>query len=292
MEIFRGIEPLRHHLRDLKTREKSIALVPTMGALHEGHRACVDLARGLGDVLVVSIFVNPTQFGPREDLHNYPKPFDRDIDRCRQWGCDVVFGPGTDEMYESKQLAWVEVETLTEPLCGRSRPGHFRGVATVVAKLFNIVGPDVAVFGQKDAQQALVIRKMARQLDFPVDVRLAPTARDEDGLALSSRNAYLSPDERKRAPGVYRSLERARDLLIAGERNAQSIIRGVEKHLRESGVREIEYVELRDAGNLSPLEVVEGRVLLAVAVRLGPARLIDNVVLEVRGERVEETSLF
>jgi pantoate--beta-alanine ligase len=263
-----------------------------MGALHDGHRACVDMARESGDVLVVSIFVNPAQFGPEEDLQSYPTQFDHDIRCCERWGCDVAFVPGTKEIYKSEQLAWVDVEKLTKPLCGRRRPGHFRGVATVVAKLLNIVEPDIAVFGQKDAQQAVVIREMVRQLDFPVGIALAPTAREEDGLALSSRNAYLSPDERKRAPCIYMSLGVGRDLLASGERNAARVIRGVEDHLKVGGIRDIEYVELRDAGDLSTVEVAEGTILLAVAARLGAARLIDNVVLEVRGDSVEEIPLF
>jgi pantoate--beta-alanine ligase len=284
---------IREYVRGQRVRGKSIAFVPTMGALHDGHRSCVDVARRMGDVVVVSIFVNPTQFGPREDFSKYPRPLQKDLDACLGWGVDAVFVPDTHEVYPVEQDAWVEVGRFSEPLCGRTRVGHFRGVATVVLKLFNIVQPDTAVFGQKDAQQAVVIREMTRQLDLPVSIALSPTVREPDGLALSSRNAYLSADERARAPWIYRSLCRGKDILESGERNPGKIVDGVRRHLESHGIPDIEYVELVNARDLSIPARAEGRVLLAVAARVGATRLIDNLCFDVReGGGVDEAMLF
>lgn len=291
MERFSTIASLRSYLRAGKQRGNSIALVPTMGALHGGHRRCVEIARESADILLVSIFVNPTQFSASEDLAGYPVTLERDLEDCQAWGCDAVFTPEMHEMYRSKQIAWVDVDGISQPLCGRTRVGHFRGVGTVVAKLFHMVEPDVAVFGQKDAQQALVIQRMVEQLNFPVQLRLCPTIRDADGLALSSRNRYLSDDERKRATGIFAALQAGRRALVGGERAPEAVCRVVASALRESGVTEIEYVELIDAQDLKPLATVQGTVLLAVAARVGVARLIDNLVLQV-GRNVEDTTLF
>jgi len=291
MDTFSTIASLRGYLGAEKTRGRSIAFVPTMGGLHEGHRSCIDIARGLGDLLVVSIFLNPTQFGPGEDLNSYPATLEQDIEICRQCGCDVVFTPVADEMYATEQNTWVDVGRLTEPLCGRTRGGHFRGVATVVAKLFNIVGPDVAVFGQKDAQQALVIKAMTEQLNMPVEIRLSPIVREADGLACSSRNRYLSADERRRAAGVRSALGAGLEVLRAGGRDPRSVCAAVERHLTNAGITGGEYVELLEAKELTPINTVDGRVILAVAARVGTTRLIDNLVLEV-GSDVEEVLLF
>jgi pantoate--beta-alanine ligase len=251
----------------------------------------MDVARELGDILVVSIFVNPTQFGPGEDLDNYPVTLERDLELCEEWGSDVVFNPLVGEMYATEQHAWVDVEGISEPLCGRTRRGHFRGVATVVTKLFNIVEPGIAVFGQKDAQQALVIRAMTEQLSLPVEIRLSPIAREADGLAWSSRNRYLSSRERVRASGIRSALEAGLEMLRSGERDPRSVCGEVLRHLEQEGIVDVEYVELLDATELASIERAEGRVILAVAARVGTTRLIDNLVLEV-GSGVEEVILF
>jgi pantoate--beta-alanine ligase len=294
MEVIAEIQPLRAFIAGQRKLGKRIVFVPTMGALHDGHRACIDTGRAVEDgTLVVSIFINPAQFGPGEDLEEYPRALDEDLARCRMWGCGVVFAPRTEVMYPKAQKAWVHVEGLSEPLCGRSRPGHFRGVTTVVAKLFNIVRPDVAVFGQKDAQQALVIREMVDQLDMQIQLVVAPTAREPTGLARSSRNQYLDDSQRRRAASIYHSLQNARDRLRAGERDPRALVAGVESDLVAGGVDDVEYVDVVKAVDLSSLERIEGKVILAIAARVGATRLIDNMVLHVgAGGNVEETTLF
>jgi pantoate--beta-alanine ligase len=293
MERFSTIALLRGFIRDRKLREETVAFVPTMGALHDGHRSCMEIARELGDLLVVSIFVNPTQFGPGEDLDAYPVTLQDDVRLCAEWGCDVVFVPDTTEMYPTAQRAWVDVDNISAPLCGKTRRGHFRGVATVVAKLFHIVGPDVAVFGQKDAQQALVIKEMAAQLNLPVAIHLSPIIREADGLAWSSRNRYLSPEERQRAPGIHQALEAGHETVVRGERDPGTVCRTVTQHLESCGITDIEYVELLNAEDLTAVDRATGKVIVAVAARIGSTRLIDNVVLRVgAGEDVEETLLF
>jgi pantoate--beta-alanine ligase len=283
MQIFSEIAPLSAYLAG-ERREDRVALVPTMGALHDGHGACVREAAAVPDaVLAVSIFVNPAQFGAGEDLDAYPRPMERDLELCREWGCDVVFAPAPDEMYPVPQSVWVDVEGLTEPLCGIGRPGHFRGVTTVVAKLFNIVQPDVAVFGQKDAQQALVIREMVRQLDMPVELRVARTVREADGLAMSSRNAYLSEEDRGKAVGIFRGLQAASEMIAEGERAARLLEARVLEVMKAAGISDVEYCEVRRE-SLSALERIEGRVILAVAARVGGTRLIDNMVFEIDGD--------
>jgi len=275
------IASLREIISQHKADGGTISFVPTMGALHRGHRSCIEIAREHGDVLVVSIYVNPKQFGPNEDFDKYPRMIEEDLEFCRSLGCDIIFTPDDGEMYPAPQTVWIEVEKLTAPLCGRTRPGHFRGVATVVAKLFHIVNPDVAVFGQKDAQQALVIREMIRRLDFPVRILLSPTIREEDGLAVSSRNKYLSPDNRRKAAAIYGSLCAGRSMLEAGERRPELVAGAVRHHLEENGFNRIEYVELLAADDLSQLHSIRGKVILAVAAGLGETRLIDNMVLKV-----------
>jgi len=293
VERFETIAGIRDHVRRQRASGRTIAFVPTMGALHEGHRSCIDVARGAGDHVVVSIFVNPTQFGPKEDFSKYPRPVEHDLALCAIWGVGAVFAPDTREMYPAKQDVWVEVERFSDPLCGRSRAGHFRGVATVVLKLLDIVQPDAAVFGQKDAQQAVVVHEMVKQLDLPVKVVLAPTARESDGLARSSRNSYLSPENRAVAPSIYRSLLHGKDLIARGETDPARVAAGVRRHMEDRGIRDIEYVEIVNAKDLSVLDRIRGKVLLAVAARVGATRLIDNVVLDVVDDgRVEESMLF
>jgi pantoate--beta-alanine ligase len=293
MERFDTVRGIRDYVSRERSRGQSVAFVPTMGALHDGHRACIEVAGEIGDAVVASIFVNPTQFGPGEDLSRYPRPLDEDLSMCENWGVDAVFVPEAGEIYPAPQTVWVEVENLSVPLCGRSRPGHFRGVATVVLKLFNIVRPDSAVFGQKDAQQALVIREMTRQLDLPVAITLSPTVRESDGVAMSSRNRYLSATERSLATGIYRSLQHGRETIERGETEPVRVAGDVRRRLEIEGIRDIEYVELLSAGDLSLPARAKGKVLIAVAVRVGTTRLIDNLCLDVREDgKVDEALLF
>ncbi len=294
MEIIRAIEPLARY-RDALRAGEPVAFVPTMGALHDGHGACVALARSVPRARVLcSIFVNPTQFGPGEDAKRYPRPLEADLARLHEWGCDAVFVPDVATMYPDVQRAWVWVDEIAEPLCGRFRPGHFRGVATVVSKLFHLVRPDVAVFGQKDAQQALVIRAMVRGLAFPVRLLLARTVREADGLAMSSRNAYLSPPERAAAVALFGALSAARARLEAGERDARVVERVALYTLRGAGIDRIDYAEIRRADDLSALDRVEGHAILALAAWVGRARLIDNMVFNIgSGDRIEsDVALF
>ncbi len=286
MQTFREIEPLRGFIAARRAGRR-VAFVPTMGALHAGHMACVEAARKVENALVVaSIFVNPTQFLAGEDLDAYPRTMEKDAALLDRAACDVLFAPSAGVMYPEPQTVWVEPGPLAEPLCGVFRPGHFRGVATVVSKLFGIVRPDVAVFGQKDAQQALVVRAMAGQLCDPVEIRLARTVREPDGLAMSSRNAYLSQAERQQAACLYAALSEARALLEAGERDPRAVEDAARRVLTRAGVDRIDYTELRRADDLSALERVEGRAILAIAARVGATRLIDNMVFEVGAGRV------
>ena len=285
MKVFDDIPALKRYVSGEKRDGRQVALVPTMGALHPGHGACVEAGRELDNTtLIVSIFVNPAQFEPGEDMDRYPRTLAADLDLCREWGVDAVFTPALEDIYPSRQRTWVTVDELTEPLCGRTRPGHFVGVTTVVAKLFNIVQPDTAIFGQKDAQQALVIREMTVQLDIPVRLRLAAIAREDDGLARSSRNAYLDGDERRRASAINGALVAATERIRDGERDPAVVAAGAIRHMIDGGVDDVEYAELRGADDLCALDTIEGKVILAVAARVGGTRLIDNVVLEVAGD--------
>jgi pantoate--beta-alanine ligase len=284
VKVFRGKEGLRSALSGARRAGETIGLVPTMGYLHEGHLSLLRAARAECDVIVMSLFVNPSQFGPREDLDRYPRDEERDLRLAGEAGVDFVYAPTVEEVYPEGFSTHVEVdEALTEVLDGdpaRRGPGHFRGVATVVAKLFNVVQPNVAYFGQKDAQQVAVIRRMARDLDFPVRIEVLPTVRETDGLALSSRNAYLDPRSRERATAISRALRAAEAATRAGSLGAG--IDAARAELSAAGI-EPEYLEARDAEDLSPLAELNGRaVLIAVAARVGSARLIDNVLIEPR----------
>ena len=258
--------------------EDEVGLVPTMGALHPGHLALIDAARSECDTVVLSLFVNPAQFDEAADLAAYPHDEERDAALAAEAGVDVLFSPVRSEIYPAGFQTWVDVEELSRGLEGAHRPGHFAGVATVVTKLLNMVQPDAAYFGQKDAQQALVIRKLVRDLDVPVRIEVCPTVRDADGLALSSRNSYLSGDERERALALSRALQAAERSVAGGRRDAASVLGAARAELDRAGV-EPEYLELRSASDLSPAERVNGSTLLAVAARVGKARLIDNVIL-------------
>ncbi|MBW8059481.1 MAG: pantoate--beta-alanine ligase [Solirubrobacterales bacterium] len=278
--FFRAKDELRAALAEARDAGRSIGLVPTMGSLHGGHLSLLRAARAECDVVVMSLFVNPAQFGPGEDLDRYPRDEDRDARLAAEAGVTFVYAPPVEEVYPEGFSTRVEVEGLTEVFCGdpaRRGPGHFRGVATVVAKLFNTVGPDIAYFGQKDAQQVAAIRRMARDLDFPVRIEALPTVREPDGLAMSSRNACLGPEDRKRAVALSRALR-------AAERGARadSLGAGIEaaRHELEAAGIEPEYLEARDAEDLAPVAELNGRpVLVAVAARVGGARLIDNVLI-------------
>jgi pantoate--beta-alanine ligase len=283
MRTVRSKAELREALLEPRRQGKRIGLVPTMGSFHEGHLALMRRARRDCDVVVVSLFVNPTQFGPNEDLGGYPRDEERDAQLAAAEGVDLLWTPDVAEMYPEGFATAVEVgDSLTGVLEGDPKhrgPSHFRGVTTVVAKLFNSVQPDVAYFGRKDAQQALVIERMTRDLDFPVDIEVLPTIREEDGLALSSRNAYLSEDERERAAALSRGLRAAEAAAKRGENSVDALVEAVRAELRNSGI-EPEYVEARHAEDLTPLAKLNGRPLLvAVAARVGKARLIDNVVI-------------
>jgi pantoate--beta-alanine ligase len=281
MKTVRTVADLRAALAPERHAGRRIGLVPTMGALHEGHLSLIRAARETCDVVVVSLFVNPTQFAPTEDLGAYPRDEPRDAELAAAEGADLLFAPDVDEVYPPGFDAIVQVGGVTEVLEGapdHRGVGHFAGVTTVVAKLFNMVAPDVAFFGQKDAQQALVIRKLVRDLDMPVEIDVRPTVRDADGLALSSRNAYLSPDERERALGLSRALRAAEAAVAAGHTDAGRVLDAAREQLRAHGI-EPEYLELRSSDDLSPVDRVNGTTLLAVAARVGRARLIDNTIL-------------
>jgi pantoate--beta-alanine ligase len=256
----------------------SISLVPTMGYLHEGHASLLREGRKRGDLLVLSIFVNPIQFGKNEDLGSYPKNIEQDCLIAEACGVDIVFIPTAAEMYPDGFQTGVSVQDIAQPLCGASRPGHFDGVATVVTKLFNIVRPDVALFGRKDYQQLAVIRRMTADLNMPVEIVGMPIVREADGLAMSSRNAYLSPSERQSALCLFRAVTRARELYAAGERSVAVLIRETRAVIEQEAAAAIDYVEFRDGATLHELEVAGSSTLLALAVKIGTTRLIDNTV--------------
>ncbi|HWG48811.1 MAG TPA: pantoate--beta-alanine ligase [Candidatus Acidoferrales bacterium] len=279
MEIISFSPQMTATSRDVQREGKRVGFVPTMGALHEGHLSLVRAARAQCEVVVVSIFVNPTQFGPNEDLAKYPRTFDQDKAMLEREGVDCIFYPSVEEMYPPGATTWVTVEGLSEKLDGRSRPGHFRGVTTVVSKLFNIVQPQAAFFGQKDAAQVAIIRKMVRDLNFSVQIVVCPIVRESDGLAMSSRNAYLNPQERKQALVLSRSLRHVQSLIERGERSADKLIAaGRQAIAEEPGVRP-DYFEVVDPDTLDPVKEVANGALVAVAGYVGKTRLIDNLLL-------------
>ena len=279
MEIFRTIFDMRAVSRVVRRGSKRLGLVPTMGALHEGHLSLVRAAKSQCDAVAASIFVNPLQFGPNEDLAKYPRDFDRDCELLKKEGVDFLFAPSVEEMYPAGAITQVTVEGLSDKLCGKSRPGHFRGVTTVVSKLFHIVEPDVAFFGQKDAAQLAIIRQMVRDLNFPVEIEACPIIRGSDGLAMSSRNAYLNAQERKAALALYRALKRVQELFDQGERNAAKLIEAGKRSFSEEKLARLDYLEIVDPDSLESLAQVKGTALAAVAAFVGSTRLIDNLVL-------------
>lgn len=265
--------------RKVKFKRKTVGFVPTMGALHRGHLSLIRQARQETDFVVVSIFVNPTQFGPKEDFKRYPRNLKRDAYLCRREGVDIIFYPRLKDMYPVAYQTYCFVCELSEELCGRFRPGHFKGVTTVVIKLFNIVSPDVAYFGQKDAQQAIIIKKMVGDLNIPVKIKVMPTIREKDGLALSSRNSYLSQNERKDVIVLYQALNLARRLIRQGEKNPSDIIRRMGQLINKKKTAKVQYISIVDLQDLKPVKRIKGKVLIALAVWFGKTRLIDNIII-------------
>jgi pantoate--beta-alanine ligase len=280
MEVAETIEEIRRMVKTAHDEGRKIGLVPTMGALHIGHISLIEAAVKNCDFVIVSIFVNPTQFVPGEDFEKYPRPLEADLKICRQAGVDAVFAPSPEQMYPGENVTWVTVEKLTEPLCGQSRPGHFRGVTTVCAKLFNIVVPDTAYFGRKDAQQAIVIKRMVADLNMPLEIVVCPTVREPNGLAVSSRNQYLTAQQKKDAANIYKSLQTCRGMIDAGTTETHQIIAEMRKILQQIPSGQIEYVSIVDAETLESIDKISGKVLVAVAVKVGPARLIDNILVD------------
>ena len=281
MKIIRRPDEMSALCRDFRTAGKTVGLVPTMGALHEGHLSLVQMSRKLCNATVMSIFVNPLQFGPAEDYQKYPRPFDADCEKAEAAGCDAVFAPEQGDTYPPEYSSYVEVERITGTLCGGSRPGHFRGVATVVLKFFNIVRPQVAIFGQKDAQQVVVIKRMVADLNVPVKIAVAPIVREKSGLAMSSRNVYLTAVERTQASLIYKGLLAASKLFDKGERMAQNLKAAIGEVLEAAPLVSPEYIEIVNTLTLQPLDTIHGAALIAIAVRAktSKTRLIDNIVL-------------
>ncbi len=280
MEVAKTIESIRSLVETARNGGKKVGLVPTMGALHVGHISLIEAAVKKCNFVVVSIFVNPTQFVPGEDFEKYPRPLEADLEICKKAGVDVIFVPTPEQMYPAENLTWVNVEKLTECLCGQFRPGHFRGVTTVCTKLFNIVAPDIAYFGQKDAQQAIVIKRMVADLNMPLEIVICPTVREPNGLAVSSRNKYLTEQQKKDAANIYKSLQKCRQMIDAGVTKTTEIINEMSKILQRVPSIEIEYISIVDAETLRNIDQIAGKVLAAVAVKIGPARLIDNILVD------------
>ncbi len=281
MKTIRKIEKMKSALMEIRSTEKSVGFVPTMGYLHEGHISLVKASLADTDCTVVSIFVNPTQFGPKEDFEKYPRDLERDSRLLEELGVDLLFCPDSTEMYPKDYLTYVEVENLQDTLEGRTRPGHFRGVCTVVMKLFNIVRPDVAFFGQKDAQQAVLLKKMISDLNMDVRIEVKPTVREEDGLALSSRNVYLNPEQRKAALCLSRSLNEAARMIRSGERRTALLMDRMKKIIDSEDLAKLDYIAIVDTDSLEPLKKIKKEALIALAVFFGSVRLIDNMMVSV-----------
>ena len=282
MQTVEDIEKMKILVERLKRRGKSIGFVPTMGFLHEGHLSLVKESLAKSDVTVVSIFVNPSQFGPNEDFRDYPRDFEKDSLLLREMGIDILFAPREEQMYPSGYQTYVQVENLHDRLCGKSRPVHFKGVCTVVLKLFNIIQPDLAFFGQKDAQQTAILKKMVDDLNLEVALEILPIVREKDGLALSSRNLYLNPEERRAARVLSSSLEEARKRIEAGERETEFIIDKIRQIIQSEELTKIDYVEIVDSTSLGPLRRIKDQALIALAVYIGKTRLIDNLIIQVK----------
>lgn len=278
MKIVGTVKEVREQVKEWKKQGLSVGFVPTMGYLHEGHKSLMDAARKGNDKVVVSIFVNPMQFGPTEDLATYPRDLDHDAALCESAGADLIFHPEAEEMYEKDFCSFVDMTGLTEGLCGKTRPIHFRGVCTVVNKLFNIVTPDHAYFGQKDGQQLAVIKRMVRDLNMDIEIVGCPIVREEDGLAKSSRNTYLSPEERKAALILSKTVALGKELAKT-EKDANKVVEAMKKNIETEPLAKIDYVEAVDALSMAPVEKLEGTCMLAMAVYIGKTRLIDNTLI-------------
>jgi pantoate--beta-alanine ligase len=281
MKTVNEISQVRQYTAKARRTGKRIGFVPTMGALHEGHLSLIECAIKESDYVVVSIFVNPAQFGPDEDLEKYPRNIDKDIELCKEKGVDLVFAPTAEIMYPRENLTWVNVDKITDGLCGKFRKGHFRGVATVCTKLFNIVGPDVVFFGQKDAQQALVVKTMTADLNMDIEVRVCPIARDSDGMALSSRNKYLGQEQRSSALLLSKAMRECEKMVAEGLCETRVLKEHMMKVMAESSELKVEYLEIVDSGTLEPVETVSGSSMAVAAVYVGQTRLIDNAILNV-----------
>ncbi|MCX7709192.1 MAG: pantoate--beta-alanine ligase [Clostridia bacterium] len=281
MRIIEKISDIKAVIKEYKKFCKTVGFVPTMGYLHEGHLSLVRASKSQNDITIMSIFVNPTQFGPSEDFSKYPRDMERDSRLAEESGVDIIFAPTVEEMYPDGYKTYVNVETITEVLCGKSRPGHFKGVTTVVNKLFNIIEPDRAYFGQKDAQQVIVIKKMVRDLNMNLEIVTCPIVREQDGLAMSSRNVYLSPEERKAALILSQSLQEAQNLILKGEKSRAKVIEIIKSRISCEKLAKIDYVQMLDAKDLKDIELIGGSILIALAVKFGSTRLIDNVMMEV-----------
>lgn len=279
MKTFRDIKKLTAYMKSLKEKGKTIGFVPTMGYLHEGHLSLMKRAKKDSDISIISIFVNPKQFGPKEDYKKYPRNLKRDERLAKDAGVDIIFYPSAKYMYPLEYKTYVDVKGITKVMCGSTRPGHFRGVVTIVMKLFNIVQPNVAYFGQKDAQQAIVIKKMVEDLNVPTIIKTLPIIRELGGLAMSSRNAYLSHEERKDALMLYKSLREAKKLIKKGEREAVNIKKTMRKIICSKKRTRIEYISIVDAKNLEERKIIKKGSLIALAVRIGKTRLIDNILI-------------
>ncbi|MCK9555431.1 pantoate--beta-alanine ligase [bacterium] len=285
MIVVKKIDKMRKEVLAWKKKNKTIGFVPTMGFLHKGHISLIKKARLENDIVVASIFVNPIQFLPGEDFSSYPRSFENDKKICKNEKVNILFFPSAGEIYPLRFSTFVEETDLSLPLCGKDRPGHFKGVTTVVLKLFNIIQPDTAYFGQKDAQQALVIKKMTEDLNISVKVKVMPIVREKDGLAMSSRNSYLSADERRKAPAIYESLKMAEKIIMGGERNALKIKKRIAKAVNSATGGKIDYIEIVCPVSMKALKRVESGALIAIAVKLGGARLIDNIIVKTPGKR-------
>ncbi len=281
MRLATSIGRMQQFSLSLKKRGKKISFVPTMGALHQGHLSLVQKARNLGDFVVTSIFVNPAQFGPKEDYKKYPRDLKKDKELLRKAGCDLIFAPKVRDIYPEGYLTYVNVEKLSQRLEGAFRPGHFKGVCTIVAKLLNIVQPDFAIFGQKDAQQAIILKKMTDDLNFQVNIIVFPTVREKDGLACSSRNSYLNAEERNQSKILYQSLKLGEKMIRAGEKNSLKIIKKMRELIEKMPLAKIDYIALTDAQTLEPVRKIKGELLLSLAVKFGKTRLIDNLKIRV-----------
>lgn len=280
MRTVHTIAEVRQQVSDWRRTGLRVGFVPTMGNLHAGHISLVDEARRQADRVVASVFVNPTQFGPSEDFDSYPRTLEADSDRLAAAGCDLLFAPSVEEMYPEKNRTWVDVDNLGDYLCGASRPGHFRGVTTVVSKLFHIVLPDVACFGEKDFQQLAIIRRMTRDLFFPVEIIGVATAREANGLAMSSRNGYLSPDQKQQAGALYATLQDLKQRISGGERDYPALVKAGTDHLTRAGFA-VDYLSISHADTLAPATSPDRHLVIAVAAKLGTTRLIDNVTLSI-----------